>query len=201
MKRLLSFFSYLLHPLFIPVFTVLFYFLCGGRYFQYQDMYVVFIQIIILTILLPMAIYYFLMTFGKVTSIMLSDKAERRIPLAIYAVLLLVLIKKCITIGRFPELYFFFFASLISTVIALILVFMKRKASLHMIGIVSLTVFAIGISIHSQVRMNEIIAFLVVCIGLVASSRLEMKAHTYTELALGALTGLLPQLVLWYFWV
>jgi hypothetical protein len=37
--------------------------------------------------------------------------------------------------------------------------------------------------------------------GVVASSRLEMKAHTPKELVIGFLLGVIPQLFLLHFWL
>ncbi|WP_306349784.1 hypothetical protein [Flavobacterium sp. '19STA2R22 D10 B1'] len=201
MKKILPVFSYIFHPLFISVFAALLYFFFSNRYFIYQDIYLILIQILIVTILIPVSIYYFLLSLGKVNSIMLNDKSQRRIPLAIHALLLLILIKKSITIDSIPELYYYFLGSLISTVVALFLIILGYKASLHMVGMSALTIFAIGISIHSQVRLVEVISLLTLCTGIVATSRLEMKAHDYTELTLGFLTGILPQIGLWYFWL
>jgi hypothetical protein len=38
-------------------------------------------------------------------------------------------------------------------------------------------------------------------IGVVASSRLEMQAHTTKELVVGFLLGSIPQLLFFYFWL
>jgi acid phosphatase family membrane protein YuiD len=46
-----------------------------------------------------------------------------------------------------------------------------------------------------------LIAFLVLMNGFVASSRLEMKAHTPKELVIGFLLGIIPQLLLLRFWL
>ncbi len=70
-----------------------------------------------------------------------------------------------------------------------------------MIGISSLTVFIIGLGIHNQVNVIELVAFFVVINGIVASSRLVMKAHSGQELIIGFLCGVLPQSVLFYFWL
>ncbi|MEO8234959.1 MAG: hypothetical protein ABI549_06045 [Flavobacterium sp.] len=108
---------------------------------------------------------------------------------------------KSITKEVIPELFYFFLGSIISSVIALLLVYLKKKASLHMLGISSLTVFCISCCIHFQVREVLIISLLLLCNGLVASSRLYMKAHTTKELVLGYLIGLFPQLLLLFFWL
>ena len=138
---------------------------------------------------------------GKVDSIMLTHKAQRKIPLLIHAVLLIVLTQKSIRIDNFIELHYFFFGSLISTILALIMIYAGFKASLHMIGITALTVFSIGLSLLFQIRMVVLIASLLLVCGIVATSRIEMKAHTYNELILGIFIGILPQTGLMYFWL
>ncbi|MCI4443570.1 MAG: hypothetical protein JHC39_08705, partial [Lentimicrobium sp.] len=75
------------------------------------------------------------------------------------------------------------------------------KASLHIVAISALTIFVIGLSIHNQSRNINLIAFLVFMNGVVASSRLEMKAHTPKELVIGFLLGVIPQLFLLHFWL
>lgn len=132
---------------------------------------------------------------------MLAHKNQRRLPLLIHAVLLLILIRKSITMDYFPILYFFFLASLISTFLAFLFLFTKYKVSLHQLAISSFTVFVVAISLHFNVRMLEVIIPLIICNGLVASSRLVMKAHTTTELILGGLIGAIPQIGLLYFWL
>lgn len=201
MKKILPAFSYILHPLFISVYAVLIFFLFGDHYFLYPDIYLVIIQIVIITIFIPVTFYYLLLSMGKVDSIMLAKRNQRIIPLVIHAILLYILIKKSITVDNFLELHFFFLGSLMSTFLALLFIYFKQKVSLHMIGITALTVFTIGLSLHFQVRLIVLIVPLILCNGLVASSRLEMKAHTYTELLLGAIIGILPQLGLFYFWL
>lgn len=132
---------------------------------------------------------------------MLSEISQRKIPLLFQAFLIVIVIQKSITIDRIPELFFFFFGGLISTVLALILLFVKKKASIHMLGISSLTAFIIGLSIHHQINFINIIAFLVAMNGIIAASRLEMKAHNPKELSIGFLVGLCPQITLWVFWL
>lgn len=160
-----------------------------------------FLQIIIITFLLPISFFYLLRTFGKIDSVMLSDISQRKIPLLLQIMLFSVLITKSITIERFPDLYFFFLGGLLSTIVAFLLLYLKIKTSIHMIGISTLTVFMIGLSIKNEVNSNNIIALFVVLNGLVASSRLEMNAHNIKELLIGFLCGTLPQVVLFYFWL
>ena len=95
-------------------------------------------------------------------------------------------------------MYFLFFGGLISTLLTLLFLFGKIKVSIHMIGISSLTGFVIGLSIQHQINFVYIISFLILMNGIVAASRLVMKAHTSKELVIGFFIGLLPQLCLWF---
>ncbi len=163
--------------------------------------YLLILQIIIITFFLPLAFFYLLRTFGKVDTIMLSDINQRKIPLLMQMALTSILITKSVTIDRFPELFFFFLGGFLSTFFTFILLFIKVKASIHMIGISALTFFVVGMSMHNQVNIIYTIASLFLLNGIIASSRLQMKAHTMEELVIGMAVGTLPQLVLWIFWL
>lgn len=201
MKKILPVFSYLFHPIFIPIFGALLYFELNENFFVIEQIYLILIQISIIMVFIPICFFYLLRTLGKVDSIMLSSVAERKIPLAVQAVLIGILIGKSITADTVPELYYFFLGGLASTMMTLVLSLLRVKASLHMMSIVALTAFTIGLSMHNQINALYIIAFLILANGLVAASRLEMKAHNDTELIIGILCGLLPQVALWYFWL
>jgi len=201
LKKILPFFSYLFHPIFIPLLGTIFYVLLDTRYFTLAQYLGLFLQIIIVTFLLPIAFFYLLRTFGKIENIMLSDIAHRKIPLLLHIMLLSILIEKSITVDRFPPLYFFFLGGLFSALFAFLLLYAKIKASIHMIGMSALTAFIIGLSLKNQTNTINLVTFFMFMNGLVASSRLVMKAHTTKELLIGFLCGIIPQLALLYFWL
>lgn len=201
LKKILPFFSYLFHPIFIPLIGTLLYLLFDDTYFTKGQSYLLVFQIVIITFFLPLSFFYLLRTFGKVDNIMLSDLNQRKIPLLMQMALTVVLITESITMDRFPELFFFFLGGLISTFLAFVLLFAKLKSSIHMIGSSAITFFIIGLSIHNQINIVYLIAFSFFMTGVIASSRLEMKAHTIKELTIGYLVGMLPQLSVWYFWL
>jgi hypothetical protein len=201
LKKILPIFSYLFHPVFIPLFGSLFYILLNNNYFSVTQIAVLLLQIIIITLLLPIAFFFLLRTFGKIDSIMLSDISQRKIPLLLQTMLFSVLVTRTATIERFPELHYFFLAGIVSSLIAFLLLFIKIKSSIHMIGLSALTVFVIGLSYHYEVNILNTIICIMVINGLVASSRLEMKAHTLFELLIGSLVGAAPQISLLTFWL
>jgi hypothetical protein len=201
LKKILPLFSYLFHPIFVPLLGTVFYVLLDSIYLTTAQYLLLFLQITIITFLLPIAFFYLLRTFGKIDSVMLSEISHRKIPLLLHIMLLTVLINKSITLDRFPLLYCFFLGGIMSAVLAFLLLYAKIKASIHMIGMSALTVFIIGLSIKNEVNTVSLVAFFVIINGLVASSRLVMKAHTNKELLIGFVCGTLPQLGLFYLWL
>ncbi|NUY80564.1 hypothetical protein HUK80_06635 [Flavobacterium sp. MAH-1] len=201
MKKVLPAFSYLFHPIFVSVYATLLYFLLDLNAYNTSQKYLILLQISIITVFIPICIFFLLRSLGKIDSIMLSELSQRKIPLFIQCLLLYILITKSITIDAIPELFFFFAGAAISSLLAFALSFLKIKASLHMLGISALTAFVVGLSFHNQVNALLIVVGLVALNGFVATSRLEMKAHTGSELAIGFCCGLIPQIVLWYCWL
>jgi len=201
MQRFLRSFGYIFNPVFVPIYATLFYFLAAHTYFYKHEIYLVFLQVLILTLLLPISLFYLLKSLGLIKSKILLDKRERRLPLAFYAILLFILIKHSFSTFVIPELYYYFLGILISTLAALTLILLGHKSSLHMMSIASLIVFVMSISVYYNMRFISVIAFLILCAGGVASSRLLVKAHTLGELALGTLIGILPQVGLWFIWL
>lgn len=201
MKKILPLFSYLFHPIFIPLLGTFYYVLLSDNIYSKTQFILLFSQVFIITLLLPIAFFYLLRTYGKLDDIMLSDISQRKIPLVLQMVLFSVLIQKSIKIDLFFELYFFFVGGLCSTILAFILLYSKLKTSIHMIGMSAFTFFLIGLSYHYKVNIITTLIFFVVANGFVAASRLEMKAHSVKELFLGFLCGSLPQLALFYFWL
>lgn len=201
LKKIFASYSYLFHPIFIPLYGTLLYFYYNINYFDIRQIYLVLIQVSIISVFIPISFFYLLKTLGLVDTLMLHRINQRKIPLLAQVFLLGILIQKSIKIELMPELYFFFLSGLISLIIALILLFFKVKASLHLLGISSLTAFMIGLSIHNQMNMVYTIALLLLINGLVASSRLILNAHTNKELSIGFILGTIPQIIVWYCWL
>lgn len=201
MKKIIPFFSYLFHPIFIPIVGTLFFVYYDANSYTNEQYLILLLQVIIITFFLPLSFFYMLQIYGKADTIMLSDISQRKTPLLMQIALTVILISKSITLNRFPELFYFFFGAIWSTLVAYVLLFLKIKASIHMIAISALSFFVIGLSVHFELNSTFIIASLFLLTGIIASSRLVMKAHTTKELVIGYIAGMLPQILLWYFWL
>ena len=201
LKRILPLFSYVLHPIFISMYATLFYLFYKEDVFTIQEKYYVLFQILIITTIVPILFFLLLRSTGNVKSVMVHETSQRIIPLVLQCFLFILLVKRTIVINRYPELHFFFLGGLFSTIIALIYSLFKVKASLHMMAISGFAVFVIGLNMHLQLHNPYWPALLVLLTGIVASSRLEMNAHTYKELLIGLIIGIIPQVLFLYLWL
>ncbi|PKV49373.1 hypothetical protein ATE84_1395 [Aquimarina sp. MAR_2010_214] len=193
--------SYILHPLLMPLLGAIIYFSTAPRFIPIEIIRAKVFGLIILTILIPIVLFFLLKSTGTITSIHLENVKQRKIPLLLQSILLIVVIKMVIDVYHYPELYFFFLGILFSSLSAIFMVLFNIKASLHMIGISGITMFTVAISIHFGLNLTILIAMLMIFNGLVATSRLHCKAHSNLELILGFLIGIIPQLTLANFWL
>ncbi len=193
--------SYLLHPLLMPVSGAFLYFMITPRFIPEDIIGVKLFGLIVITVLIPIVLFFFLKTSGLITSIHLEDVKQRKIPLLLQSLLYLLVIKMIVDVYHYPELYFFFLGCLISSLSAIFMVLFNIKASLHMLAMAAITMFTVVLSIHFEINLTLLIALMIACNGLVATSRLHVKAHTNLELLLGFAIGIIPQITLVQFWL
>ncbi|MDP2687319.1 MAG: hypothetical protein Q8O62_08865 [Aequorivita sp.] len=201
MKLFLKAASYIFHPLFIPLLGTILYFVVTPRYLDMQIVRVNLFAITIITIFIPFVMFFLLKNIGVVETIYLREVKERKFPLMIQCILLLLIIKMVFDPYDDPELYNFFVGLVFSTFSALVMVFFKIKVSLHQMGVAGILMFIVGLSAHFKINLLISISFFLFVNGWVASSRLENDSHTYPELGIGLLLGALPQLILFNNWL
>lgn len=201
MDKLLKSISYIFHPLLMPLLGVIFYFLKTPRFIPEEIIKAKLVSLFILTILLPILLYFLLKTLGKVKSINLETTKERIYPLLLNCIIIVLILKRILTPSQSIELYYFFLGILISNMASLLLAFFKFKASLHIIGISGLCMFFVALSIHFSININGMLALMSIAIGAIATSRLHLKAHNSIELIMGFFIGLIPQLILVNYWL
>ncbi|RFN59545.1 hypothetical protein [Marixanthomonas ophiurae] len=201
MDRFLRLGAYLLHPLLMPTLGTILYFVFTPRYVEMDLMRAKLFAVAIVTLLIPIITFFLLKNLGVINSIHLETTKERKIPLMIQCVLLLLIIKLVFDAYDSPELYYFFVGILFSAIAALLMVILKVKVSLHQIGIAGITMFLIVLSIHFKINVLPWISAFFFFNGWVASSRLHTKSHSYLELIIGFFIGLIPQLIVVNFWL
>ena len=193
--------SYIFHPLIMPLLGVIFYFSKTPRFIPDPVIKAKLFSISILTIILPILLYFLLKTIRQVESLELKTSKERIIPLILNVLILVLILKRVLPYDEIPELHYFYLGILSSSLACLFLTFFKFKASIHMIGVAGFFMFAVALSIHFKININGTIALMCMIIGAIATSRLHLKAHTNAELLIGFFVGLIPQLVLLSYWL
>jgi hypothetical protein len=201
MAHVLKLISYIFHPIFIPIAGTISYFLITPKYTTIELRSGNILPIFILTIIIPIICFFILKNLGIIKSVFLTKITERKYPLLISLALLLMILTKVIPDNYTIELYYFFLGLIAATSTSLFLLIIKFKSSLHMMGMGSLLMFLICLSIHFERNIIIAISFLFLASGLVATSRLYLKAHTRAELLIGLMIGIVSQLLTVKFWL
>ncbi|MEH6763970.1 MAG: hypothetical protein V7655_05680 [Aequorivita antarctica] len=193
--------SYIFHPLLMPILGTILYYSVTPKYVDPQLVRVELFAIAIITILIPIVIFFLLKNLRVVETIYLKEVKERKFPLMIQCILLLLIIKMVFDPYEDSELYYFFVGILFSAFSALVMVFFKMKVSLHQMCVAGILMFLVGLSAHFKINLLITISFFLFVNGWVASSRLNNDSHTYPELGVGIFLGALPQLILFNIWL
>lgn len=201
MRAIIKAASYIFHPIWMPLAGSVFYFLITPRFFPLPLIKAKLLAIAITTLFIPIVFYFLLKNLGKAKSMFLSDVKERRWPLFFFIWVLGLNLYQILDFYNFPALYYFFVGIFFSTLTSFFLSLVNQKISLHMVGLSGLFMFIIALSIFYRINLVYTISFLIVALGLTATSRLQLKAHNWLELSLGFLTGFLPQLIVLNFWL
>ncbi|MGB3591777.1 MAG: hypothetical protein WBA16_08870 [Nonlabens sp.] len=194
MKLFLRFWSYLINPLFVPGIVSFWYFLYLDFYVGENARNKMFL-ILILTAAVPLLIFILLKVVDAVKSVHLTEVKERVTPLISYVILLLILLRTVFTHKSPVGLYYFFIGVLLATIVATVLSIARYKISLHLMSMGGALGFAIMLSLTLGLPLRGYIIGLSLVSGIVASSRLEMKAHKGHELIFGFCTGLFTQVI------
>ena len=99
------------------------------------------------------------------------------------------------------ELYYFFMGMALATVSSLLLAIGGKVISLHMVGIGSLLMFFVNLSIHFEKNIVVAISLITLVCGLLASARLYLNLHGRASVLTGWLLGMVSQLILVRFWL
>ena len=201
MVKYLRFTSLLFHPLFVPLYTVLLYFLATHHYYSSIEFYVILLQVTLITIVIPAILYLTLTSLRYIqTGVMVKTKKERVYPFLINIFLLLSL-RHYIFQNNIAYDLNIYFDGLISNYLLLFLcLLLGLKLSVHTSLMTALLTFTLYTSIHYKIPNLGIVILIILATGLVASQRLYDQAHTSKEVILGGLCGLLPQVLAVYFY-
>ncbi len=189
--------SYILHPVLIPIISTLLYFIIIPNHIPKEFSYRVLGIVFITTYILPILLLYFLKKATLIDSYLLVSINERKFPILFLAILSLLLGKLLLKANIIDLLAFSFFGCTLALSIVYLLFFNKIKTSLHTVGIGGLIAF-IGI-ISYQYKLNLLLPIILLffIFGIIATSRLKLKAHTLPEIFIGFSVGILAQILMY----
>lgn len=199
MRKIIDIFSYLFHPVLMPTITTGFYFYITWYYYPVQELLIVLFQVFVTTFLLPVSVYLFLKSTRVLKSgIMVKRNTERLLPIMMNVLLIGFLVFVILKSNPNLELKKYLIAYSFSYIIAFGFVMLKKKVSIHMLSFVAMIPFVMNTAIAVKHFPLLTLSLVILLTGIVASSRLSLRAHTHTEIVQGMIIGLIPQLAIFY---
>ena len=193
-----KFISTILHPIVIPTIGILLYFILTPVNLSRQQQYTMLAVVFIATYAIPILLLVLLKAIGSIKSYQVHTIEERKIPLFFMMTLLFFLGKFFSEITIIKDLSYLFFGVVFGLGFIYTLFIAKIKTSLHLLSMGAATgYFLLFQQIHNVYIIPLIIVFILLS-GLLASSRLQLKAHSYKEVCLGFIIGLASPFFAYY---
>jgi len=184
--------SVLLHPLLIPLYTLIFIFstISGTIYLTLVNQIVITIILIVTTILFPVGLMPLLKVFRFIKSYQLENNRERILPLFItffgYYFCYLVLSKPVFSA---PQIFLFFILLTCTTLLFIIMISIWWKISTHLVAMGGLLAFTIFVSYAYALQFQYILPVVAFIAGASATSRLQLESHSPAQIYTGFLFG------------
>ncbi len=186
MKKLATIISVVFHPLWIPLYALLFYrWQCPV---ELDPMPLEFGLVVIFTIFVPMLAMMLQMHRSQTHDIMLSNRRDRVLPYVItyvsYCLLCYSMVKIEAPFAVLTMSVYFLIAGGVVATINLV-----WKISAHLCGVGGLLGMALFLLWRYQINLPALLVALVLLGGIVAWARLKLNAHTMAQVAAGWLVG------------
>jgi len=192
--------SFVFHPIIIPITSSLLYFILIPNHIPKGVSYRVLGFIFIITYIIPVVLLFILRKVKLIEDYHLVSIQERKFPIVFFTILSFLLGNLLLKIGVVNLLAYSFFGSALALGIVYVLFYLNIKTSLHTLAIAGLIGLIIIISITYEFNLLLLLISLFILIGIVATSRLQLKAHTLPEVVIGFFVGILTQLSMYYFY-
>lgn len=202
MRSVANFFSFVFHPLLMPVYAMLLIFNLN-TYLSYsvspQLQRIIFIVVFITTFVMPVLFSMLLLQKGVIHSLEMEDKSERKWPFIFTSVFYLIafyLLRMLPVSGLFPLI-------VLSAAVVILLAFFITifwKISVHMMGIGGLAGLLWGLADVLYIPITGIFILLIILAGFIGTARLIRSAHLPSQLYIGFITGFAAEVVFMKFY-
>jgi len=198
MNRLAAIISNVFHPLYMPVLGMAII-LNGNDIYRLivspALAWFIYLVFLVFTVLFPVFTILGLRVTKVVSSIHLPTREERRIPLLLGTLFFMMAYWLVRSVNEIMTINFIMVAGVFTLVLLLILNNFI-KLSVHMAGIGGLTGMLTAIAGTFTLNSDWYLFGAVLASGLTGFARLQLKAHSVSEVALGYCVGFLSQYVL-----
>jgi len=194
-----KFISVILHPVVLPTVGVLLYFFLFPNTLQKFQRYAVLSIVFVATYLIPVLLLIFLKALKLIQSFQVHSIKERKIPLVIMVSIFYALATVFARLHQIRDLSILFYGTAFSLFFVYLFFIIKLKASLHLLSMGSAIGFILVLTLLYSISALPIIAILILFSGLLASSRLHLRAHTTKEIYIGFFIGFVGQFAAYYF--
>ena len=192
--------SHVFHPLLFSFLGSFLYLVLTPMHIVKKQEYVILIIIFISTYILPIFVLTLLKRMNMIQSYKLETIEERKFPILFFIILSFMIGNLLMNIQIVDLLAFSFYGTAVSLCFTYLLFSAKIKTSLHMLGIGGIISFTIIMSFQYKLNFNLIIAILFILSGIIAVSRLALKAHQPKEIYIGLLVGMVSQVISYQFY-
>ena len=190
-RKMAMFISIILHPVLMPAYT-LYFLLHHNTYFAYTTLpwqkSMLYVIILLNTLILPVLISYILIRRGVIHSFELEKREERLIPFIANAILMMV---AYYMMQRFklPKVFQLLVLGAVASVVLAVIINLKWKISIHMIGIGGIVGTFFGLSTFMIIDVRFPILLCMIIAGLLGTARLRLQAHQPMQIYTGFMIG------------
>jgi hypothetical protein len=198
-------FSYLLHPLFLPVLVTFMAVTALPEYFTafkaaslrlpYDVLY---FRVALNTLVFPMLVVLLCTALGFVSSVHMATQRDRIIPYVATIIFYFWAFYTFFREGAAPGFFTSFFLGIFITASVCLVANNFIKISMHTTGWGGVIGFFLVLMWGLGLNVSLPLAVILVFTGIAATSRLVLSAHTTWEVYIGLFTGVLAQLVAWW---
>lgn len=190
-----KFISYFFHPINFSIIGAVIYFLFVPKYILKQQEYIFLTVIFIGTYIFPLILLFLMKHLKLVKSYHLSTIEERKFPTILFLSITMFIGQWLYKTSVVNILALYYIGFGICFILTYILLYIGRKVSLHAAGIGGLIGFLLFFSYHYKINLIQLIIVSFILSGVIASARLQLKAHNMPEVIIGFLLGLSTQLL------
>lgn len=185
--------SAVLHPLLVPTYALILLLNLNTHSILAipEDFwYMIVVFVFLLTLVIPTIIIFILLKTRVINSLQMTSQRERVLPLLMTAIIYYITYHLLKQSGLNGLITLFMVGSTLIVLLTLLINYIT-KISLHMTSWGGLLGTLLGFSIRFQYELNLAIFSMILLVGVVATARLKLNAHTPVQVYLGFVLGII----------